>query len=273
MHYASILAAAKIILLFGTLTTALPFSDELLDLYRDVLSKREPPKALPQVATADQLKWQPSLDFDKNGCYNTPAIDADGHVAEGLTHVYTGTASNCHDLSDLQNNNVYVRTRCNNGWCAYLYDYYFEKDVAIKHVQDIGGHRHDWEHIVVFVQHGELRVVAASQHGKFKTRSVDDHVRMDDGTHPKMVYHKNGGLTHCFRFAHEDDENVENDTGAWFRGALVDYNTGFPGSTRDILMAHDFKRATIAISDKSFEANLNYARNGMVPDFDSAVDE
>lgn len=166
-----------------------------------------------------------------------------------------------------------MRTRCNNGWCAYLYDYYFEKDVAIKHVQDVGGHRHDWEHIAVFVHHGELRVVAASQHGDFETRSADDGVRMDGGTHPKMVYHKNGGVTHCFRFAHEDDENVENDSGGWYRGALVDYETGFPGNTRDILMAHDFARAKIAINDKNFKANLDYARNDLVPDFDSGVDE
>lgn len=31
-----------------------------------------------------------------------------------------------------------------------MYDYYFEKDTAVEHVADVGGHRHDWEHIIVF---------------------------------------------------------------------------------------------------------------------------
>lgn len=73
-------------LLLGTFVPssgAIPLEGEPLKLYRDLL-KREPPSALPQSASEDELKWQPSMDFDTDGCYNTPAIDADGNVAEGL---------------------------------------------------------------------------------------------------------------------------------------------------------------------------------------------
>lgn len=61
-----------------------------------------------------------AMDFDTDGCYNSPAIDADGNLATGLN---CGGAKNgnCRDLSDLQNNNVYSRARCNNGWCAFMY--------------------------------------------------------------------------------------------------------------------------------------------------------
>lgn len=176
----------------------------------------------------------------------------------------------CRDESDLDNNNVYVRTRCNHGWCAYLYDYYFEKDVAVQHVADAGGHRHDWEHIAVFVQDGSLKVIAASKHGDYETKKASD-VRMD-GDHPKIVYHKDGGTTHCFRFANSGDDKIENAKGTWFRGALVDYATGFPGNTRDTLMSHDFDHASIAIKDSGFKENLDHARNDLVPNFDSGSD-
>ena len=55
------------------------------------------------------------------------------------------------------------------------------------------------EHIVVFVQGDEAKIVAASAHGDYDTKNAAD-VRWD-GTHPKIVYHKDGGSTHAFRFA------------------------------------------------------------------------
>lgn len=192
-------------------------------------------------------------------------------VAEGLDHNYTGGADECRDPSDLDNNNVYVRSRCNNNWCAHVYAYYFEKDVAVQHVIDAGGHRNDWEHIIVFVEGGnDARIVAVSQHKDYDTKNVGD-IRWD-GEHPKVVYNKDGGSTHDFRFANEGDDAIENAKGVWFRGALVDYGTGFPGNTRDILMTHDFGAAVIAIKDDSFKTNIDHARNGGAPGFDSGVD-
>jgi hypothetical protein len=74
------------------------------------------------------------------------------------------------------------------------------------------------------------------------------------GTHPKIVYHKDGGLTHAFRFAKAADEKIENHKGVWFRGALVSYN-GFPSTAiRDKLCAFDFDEATIAFKDPNLRA-------------------
>ncbi|KAI5918137.1 necrosis inducing protein-domain-containing protein [Camillea tinctor] len=231
----------------------------------------EPPTALPERATDNDKKWQPALDFDTDSCYNVPAVDAEGNVAKGLDHNYSGPSEDCRDASDLDNNNVYSRQRCNNGWCAYLYDYYFEKDVAVPYVADAGGHRHDWEHIAVFVQNDEAKFVAVSQHGKYDARAADK-VRWD-GTHPKAVYHKDGGTTHNFRFANEDDDNIENDKGVWFLGALVSYN-GFPSdSIRDAMMNNDWGHASVAIKDASFPGNLDRARGDNLPEFDSSTDD
>lgn len=98
--------------------------------------------------------------------------------------------------------------RCNNGWCAHVYDYYFEKDAAVQHAIDAGGHRHDWEHIIAFTQGDEAKIVAASKHGDYDTKDADQ-VRWD-GSHPKVVYHKDGGSTHCFLFGSEGDDKIEN---------------------------------------------------------------
>ncbi|KAI0180087.1 secreted protein [Hypoxylon sp. FL1284] len=235
------------------------------------LVTRDPPQALPEKATANDKKWQPAMDFDTDGCYNTPAIDADGNINPGLDHENTGLATDCHDPSDLSNNNVYSRARCNNDWCAYMYDYYFEKDVALADIPLDPGHRNDWEHVVIFVQGDEAKVVAVSQHGDYQTKSAGD-VRWD-GTHAKVVYNKDGIGTHDFRFANEDDDNIENDTGAWFYGALVSYN-GFPSTDlRDKLFAYDFGSASIAIKDPSYQSELDKARDDLVPGFDSSVDD
>jgi lysophospholipase L1-like esterase len=223
----------------------------------------DPPTALPQNATDADLKWQPGLDYDSNGCYNVPAIGptATGgldpaYISYGLDHNNTTSSLYCHDKRDLDNTNAYSRQRCNNGWCVYLYDYYFEKDVAVEHVVDAGGHVHDWEHIAVWVQNDQAKWVSASQHGHYEVKAAGD-VRWD-GTHAKMVYSKDGGATHFFRFATAADDPPENDYHTWRRSALVSYN-GFPGTLRDQLFNADFGHATIAIKDGTFGGDLERA--------------
>ncbi|KAI8626821.1 necrosis inducing protein-domain-containing protein [Xylariaceae sp. FL1651] len=253
-------AATGLALLMATTTNAFPFK----------LVVRDPPQALPAKATANDLMFQPAMDFDTDGCYNTPAIGPDGTINPGLDHENTGLAQNCHDLSDLQNNNVYSRARCNNGWCGYIYDYYFEKDVVFANVPFDVGHRNDWEHIAVWVQNGVPKYVAASMHGGYEIKAASD-VRWD-GTHPKMVYNKDGLGSHDFRFANTDDDNIENATGEWFYGALVSWN-GFPNTAlRDKLSAYDFGSATMAIRDANFSGNLNEARGSFIPEFDINLD-
>jgi hypothetical protein len=228
----------------------------------------DPPKALPQHATADDLRWQPVMDFDMDGCYNVPAIDAAGKVVEGLPHDWVGLATDCRDASDLANNNVYSRQRCNSGWCVYVYDYYFEKDVSLPFLPD-PGHTHDWEHIAVWVRDGKAEYVGVSQHGEYEIKAASE-VRWE-GERAKIIYHKDGVSTHCFRFASASDDAIENHTGKWFRGALVGYN-GFPSGIRDTLFGHDFGKATIAIKDGTFQGNIDRSRPSAVT-FDSGRDD
>lgn len=221
----------------------------------------EPPAALPASFDEADGKWQPAFDYDGDGCYPTPAIGPDGAIAEGLKP--SGALNgNCHDQSDLDNTNSYSRAKCNdNGWCAYLYDLYFEKDQALDGVDDAFGHRHDIEHVVVWVHQGEAKYVSTSAHGNY-----DKHPGSEvawEGTHPKIVYHKDGASTHCFRLANHD-EQPENHYGTWQYPDLVSWDN-FPSGIREELTGADFGKASLGIEDGAFEQNLEKARPEEVP--------
>lgn len=150
-------------------------------------------------------------------------IGPDGTIAPGLNT--TGAVNgSCRDAVDLDNTNGYARSLCNNGWCAVMYGLYFEKDQAVAG-SGLGGHRHDWEHVVVWIQNNEARYVSTSAHGDFDIYTRDQ-IRWD-GTHPKVVYHKDGIGTHCFRPANSNDEPPENHYHDWRFPTLVGWN-GYP---------------------------------------------
>ncbi|MCA1702874.1 MAG: NPP1 family protein [Actinobacteria bacterium] len=219
------------------------------------LAQAEPPVALPAKAGAQAVKWQPAFDYDRDSCYPTPAIGRDGTVAPGL-ETSGALDGNCRDRSDLDNTNSYSRSKCNHGWCAYLYDLYFEKDQA----SPIGGgHRHDIEHVVVWVRKGQARYVSVSAHGEYTTRASSQIVW--SGTHPRIVYHK--GVTHSFRFAGKD-EQPENDYRAWQYPDLVGWN-GFPPGIRSKLTSANFGEASLGIKNGAFEKELAKAKPADVP--------
>ncbi|GAA3045386.1 NPP1 family protein [Streptomyces glomeratus] len=210
-----------------------------------------PPRALPADADDLEQTFQPAYDYDTDGCYPTPAIGPDGTLNGGLKP--TGALNgSCHDASDLDNTNGYSRYKCNHGWCAIMYALYFEKDQAVPGIS-LGGHRHDWEHVVVWVQNNQAQYVSTSAHGDFDVYGRD-RIRWD-GTHPKIVYHKDGIGTHCFRPANSNDEPPENHRHTWQFPALVGWN-GYPAGVRDKLSQADFGSAHFGLRDDSFAAHL-----------------
>ncbi|MET8859115.1 NPP1 family protein [Streptomyces sp. NPDC004579] len=215
----------------------------------------DPPTALPGNADALESTYQPAFDYDTDGCYPTPAIGPDGTVNPGLNP--SGALNgHCRDSWDLDNTNGYSREKCNNGWCAIIYGLYMEKDQAVVG-SGLGGHRNDWEHVVVWVQDNEVKYVSTSAHGNFNIYTRDQ-IRWD-GTHPKVVYHKDGIGTHCFRPANTNDEPPENHYHTWQFPTLVGWN-GYPAGLRDKLSAYNFGSAVFGLKDGNFNSHLSKAK-------------
>ncbi len=236
------------------LVTSVALWASVLTLGASAGASADPPAAVPQQAGVEDLKWQPATDYDGDGCYPVPAISSEGAPAAGL-RVGGGLAQDCSDASDLANTNSYVRTWCQGGWCAHKYAYYFEKDQKTAVLAEpAGGHRHDWEHVVVWVQDGVLRFVAVSGHGGYSVRRAAD-VELSHGTHPEVVYSKDGADTHRFRHADPGDEPPENETRTWQLPALVAWERMDPG-VRDVLATHDFDEATLALTDSEYSDDL-----------------
>ncbi len=233
----------------------------LLMVAAPAIAWADPPTALPASSAAADAKWQPAFDYDGDGCYPTPAIGPDGTLNPGLKN--SGALNgNCHDQWDLDNTNSYSRSKCNNGWCAYIYDLYFEKDQAVPG-WDCCGHRHDIEHVVIWVNQAadQAEYVSVSAHGNYSTFPRSQ-VQWD-GTHAKVIYHKDGVSTHCFRRANAG-EQPENHYGTWQYPDLVSWDN-YPSGIRDRLMNADFGSASFAIKDSAFNGNLTKAKPSGIP--------
>lgn len=76
-------------------------------------------QSLAAAASDVEYKYQPGMFFD-NSCYNSVAIDSSGYVNPGQGH--NGACPNdwCREESQLLDNNVYSRMRCNNDICGIL---------------------------------------------------------------------------------------------------------------------------------------------------------
>ena len=216
--------------------------------------------ALPQHASESELAYSPAYDYDGDSCYTTAAISPDGVLNPGLP-LGGDVNGHCHDEAQLAAANTYAREKCNHDWCAVVYASYFEKDQATSGPVAIG-HTHDWEHVVVWVSGGEVRYVSVSQHSGYEVAPASS-VRFD-GTHPKVVYHKDGVSTHAFRFATENDEPPENATGGWFRPPLVGWD-GYPDGLRETLVNADFGAATFKLAGDLFVTALTKSMPGGIP--------
>ena len=218
----------------------------------------DPPQALDWSAPWPDRIYEPAFDYDSDGCYPTPAIGVDGTIAPGLNT--TGAVNgSCHDPWDLDNTNAYSRVKCNNGWCAYIYGLYFEKDQAVAG-SGLGGHRHDWEHVVVWVADSSTypQYVSVSKHGNYDIYDRSQLAWDETGVHPKVIYHKDGIGTHCFRIAGMT-EAPENDKGTWQYPPLVGWDN-YPAGLRDKLTSADFGEAQFGLRDSAFWWELSKAK-------------
>ena len=92
-----------------------------------------------------------------------------------------------------------------------------------------------------------------------------------NGNRPKMVYHKDGPGTHCFRHASTADDNIENHTGSWFTGALIGCNN-WPSTGLRNKMLNTWSGGVGPKLDTEFAASLRAAGGNQVGAFNPDID-
>jgi hypothetical protein len=182
------------------------------------------PLGLFGAASDEAKRFAPSFDFDTDSCYAAPATWLDGTMNKGLNNSGSITGG-CRSLEQLQIANTYARTtaiaRGGSTYRVYMYALYFQKDQAVAGADAIG-HRHDWEYALMWIKDGVLTHASYSAHGDVTTRPRG--AIEGDGDHVKIVYHKGGGGTHCFRFA-KQNEQPENGLRRWFTPVVVEWES------------------------------------------------
>lgn len=147
------------------------------------------------------------------------------------------------------------------------YEYYFEKDQVLCGSY-AAGHRHDWENIVIFVHNNQVKRMAPSCHAQYS--KATNSPRLED-QRAKVVYHKDAGRTHCFRYATADDDKIENYTGKWYLGKLVGW-LGWPSvGLRDKAM-QPYGGPNAKLPNGPFGEYLRRAAGNQVPGFNPDVD-
>jgi hypothetical protein len=125
------------------------------------------------------------------------------------------------------------------------------------------GHRHDIEHAVVFTQcssgcrdirNHTVSHVGRSAHGDLNVDRISSYsleTRIA-GTHPKLVYHQGGQLTHSIRRGNSGEE-AENHTGSWHFPTLVTWkNMKGSGSTYNSTLRAKFNSLNLGSAKVSF---------------------
>ncbi|WP_105974829.1 NPP1 family protein [Streptomyces geranii] len=215
---------------------------------------------LPWNASTFQNKYMPLFDYDSDSCFPVAAVDASGKLNGGLDNTGSITGGCRHPGKA----NTYSQSWCKNGWCAYVYALYFEKDQTLNGA-DAFGHRHDWESVVVFQKQGEEspRFLSASRHGGYSTHPISE-VPMGKVNNEanynrvEIVYHKDGASTHAFRFAKWGETPVIWGNGTWDRPALVTMEN-MADAPRNALWNSKWGKANFPLTG-NLQSNINKAR-------------
>jgi len=224
--------------------------------------------ALP--ALEDISTTHPVFDFDGDGCLPSAGIGRDGQQNQGLD-TGGGLSENCRKNDFLKTSNTLHRYVCKNvstdEYCAHFYALYFLKDQTVDGLG--GGHKNDWENVAVWTLNGDMTHGSYSAHGNLYTNALSD-LPLEQG-HLKIVYHKDGGLTHAMRFA-KSNESAENPYGAFVLPPVTSWYSinGDNVSNQEMrnkLNSYNYGSATIPVKDSNFLNDVNANRPSGYPQF------
>jgi hypothetical protein len=252
------MSLAKILLAVSvSLTTTITYASDFAAL----------DEALPKQVDAASIA--PVFDFDSDGCLPAAGISRSGEMNGGLKTSGRVTGS-CRSTNFMEQSNTVHRYAChitnNDTFCGHFYSLYFEKDQI---VYGGGGHRHDWEYAAVWTKNGVVTHGSYSAHGKLTTKSAAE-LPFENG-HLKIVYHKDGGSSHAFRFAGAH-EPAENPYGRFVTPTIISWYE-FTGDgwnnmvMRNLLTSFNYNKANLPVRESSFISEMNKYKPGSFPSF------
>jgi hypothetical protein len=224
--------------------------------------------ALP--ALIDISTTHPVFDFDGDGCLPSAGIGREGQQNQGLD-TGGGIAENCRKSDFLKTSNTLHRYVCTtvstDEFCSHYYALYFIKDQTVDGLG--GGHKNDWENAAVWTKNGNVTHGSYSAHGNLYTKPVNE-LPLEQG-HLKIVYHKDGGLTHALRFA-KSNEYAENPYGAFVVPPITSWYTLTGDNVsnqamREKLNTYNYGSASIAMKNSNFLNTVNSDRPSGYPQF------
>ncbi|CAH9067083.1 hypothetical protein PSECIP111854_04020 [Pseudoalteromonas sp. CIP111854] len=215
---------------------------------------------------------EPIFDFDGDGCLPSAGISRTGQQNSGLK-TSGSLGGNCRDSQFLDSSNTVHRYACKNTsygqHCAHFYALYFKKDQVFPYFG--GGHRHDWEYAAIWTIDGVVTHGSFSAHGDLYTKPAHE-LPFENG-HLKIVYHKDGILTHALRFA-KYQEAAENDYQRFVTPNIISwYEMSGDGlnnqALRDKLNQYNYGSATLPVKDSRFLNNVNRFKPPGYPMFEA----
>ncbi|MGX4645054.1 NPP1 family protein [Holzapfeliella sp. JNUCC 80] len=194
-----------------------------------------------------EKKYKPVLKV-YSGAVPFPAVDAAGNTSGGLQA--SGTPSGNASKSTGQ---VYARSGWYQGKWAIMYSWYFPKDEPDSR---IGGHRHDWENIVVWLDNPankspKVLKVSYSAHGGYTSYGYSG--KTFNGTTPLVGY---DNMKPVPKFVDHSLSPSNGQIGG--SQPLIGWDDLTPAA-RNALNNTDFGKANVPFKDANYQNNLKKA--------------
>jgi hypothetical protein len=224
----------------------------------------------PRHSSSDTSSWiynvRPAMKFGSDGtsCLPIAAVSPTGQANGGL-NTSGKPAGDCRSTNLTQ---AYTRAVCqfkSGTWdlyCGVMYAYYFEKDQFLFFA---GGHRHDWEHVMMWVKMPNYNMsqvtsqfLTVSAHGDYTHHDLRSNpsIKTKNDRRAHVYYHRiegffTNGMAAISNSSYEADEYV----------SYTSWNS-LTSAQRNTLDTHDFGSATLRLNDTHF---TNIMRNNTPP--------
>ncbi|MFH7767698.1 NPP1 family protein [Acinetobacter sp. BSP-28] len=229
-------------------------ADEAACLTINENNKPSPPK--------DLEKGRIVFAFGTDGCLASSPVwyDTERNSLKPNHGISTGGAKNGHCGYANQLNKAYIiyneiESTNNPAYKARVFGLYAVKDDGY-----LGGHRHEWEHAIVWMKNGVPEFVSTTEHKGVNTRKASDTGHLPDNSNAFGVKYIIKKTTHYLDFAGKDKNNVVTNKDpspdkTWFAAKdqqVVDFNQANPEFKSIINNRGNWGETVPRVNDRNF---------------------